>query len=86
MAALKRCPFCGSERVKVVVKKCRRYRNGIRKNGFAAFVRCNICMARGPYVGDTIFRTDETDEVERTTVVNAAKKNWNKRSDWNEYR
>ena len=86
MVVLKKCPFCGSERVKVVVKKCRRYHTGVRTNGFASFIRCNVCLARGPYVGDTMFRTEDGKEVERKTVINAAKENWNERYDRLEHR
>ena len=43
MSELKPCPFCGSNKVKLVKKKTK-YKG---HNAYVASVRCNCCHARG---------------------------------------
>ena len=71
---LKPCPFCGSEKVKIILEhdlEC----------GRCWFVRCNTCYARGTSIVESIGQ-QEPDEA-FAQIVKATKdaaKAWNRRA------
>lgn len=86
---LKRCPFCGSEKLKIETKSGRL--NHYEKNGMKVWqnvkysVRCNSCHARGGTASVDISRgydvlLEEQRAKERETENNAIAK-WNERFD-----
>ena len=84
MEELKKCPFCGSDKVSVKTRE----RNYI---GFykyiVASVRCNICNARGSAVGEKIQLGDYGTEARggvtfaeaKRKLINKAEEAWNNR-------
>ena len=67
---LKPCPFCGSEKLKLV-KKRRIYRGN---KAYTASIRCNCCHARGGTVINLTIPYAVKEDVEAT-----ARKLWNER-------
>ncbi len=69
---LKPCPFCGSNKLKLVKKKTE-YKG---YNAYIASIRCNCCNARGGTVLNLTIPYAIKEEVEQTAVDR-----WNRRAD-----
>lgn len=70
---LKPCPFCGSEKVKVVLEHD-------RECGRCWYVQCLMCYARGSSMVESTGK-QEPDEAygQIITATNEAKRAWNRR-------
>lgn len=71
---LKSCPFCGSEKVKIILEHD-------RDCGRCWFVQCNTCYARGASIVESIDR-QEPDEAfgQIVKATKEAAKAWNRRA------
>ena len=69
---LKPCPFCGSDKLKLVKKKTK-YKG---HNAYVASIRCNSCHARGGTVINLTIPYAVKEDVE-----SVACERWNKRAE-----
>ena len=86
---LKRCPFCGGEKLKVEGKTSGKpfaWNNGLDYRTYT--VRCNKCHARGStasgYTRNALYRlTDEGEKILETPdqIFSRAIEAWNRRTD-----
>lgn len=69
---LKLCPFCGSDRLKLVKIKT----NYKGKKGYVASIRCNCCHARGGTVLNLTIPYAIKEDVEQEAIDR-----WNRRTE-----
>lgn len=69
---LKPCPFCGSNKLKLVKKKTK-YKG---KTAYVASIRCNCCNGRGGTVLNLTIPYAVKEDVERRAIDR-----WNRRAD-----
>lgn len=72
---LKPCPFCGSEKVKVMLEHdsiC----------GRCWFVQCENCHSKGTSIVESMYRQEPEEAYEQIiNATNKAKDAWNRRAD-----
>ena len=74
MSKLKPCPFCGSEKVKVVLEHD-------RTCGRCWFVRCQTCYSQGSSMVESMDRQEPEEAYEQiVSATNKAKEAWNRRA------
>ena len=80
MAELKKCPFCGSDKLKIEKKKkeTRYFGIGALEN-YTASVRCNVCHARGGAVSGYV-RNRRFVEADNWLKDEISIEAWNKRA------
>ena len=89
MAELKKCPFCGSDKLKIEKKKTQTRYYGIGSlENYTASVRCNVCHARGGttsgFVRNRRFVEENNwlkDEISIEELDRRAIELWNNRAD-----
>lgn len=69
---LKLCPFCGSDRLKLVKKKI----NYKCKKAYVASIRCNCCNARGGTIINLTIPYAVKEDVEQEAIDR-----WNRRTE-----
>jgi len=74
MSDLKPCPFCGSEKVKVVLEHNRTY-------GRCWFVQCKTCYSQSSSIVESMDCQDPDEAYEQiVSATNKAKEVWNRRA------
>lgn len=74
MDKLKPCPFCGSEKVKVMLKHDRIY-------GRCWFVQCQNCYSKGTSMVESMDRQEPEEAYDQIiSATNKAKDAWNRRA------
>ena len=71
---LKRCPFCGSTKLKLEKKKCGRFNDGRSK--YVASIRCNCCHARGGTILNSTLPYAIKEDIEAAAIDR-----WNRRAE-----
>lgn len=75
MSKLKPCPFCGSEKAKVILEHD-------RTCGRCWFVQCQGCYAQGTSIVESINGQEPDEAYEQiVSATNRAKEAWNRRVD-----
>ena len=74
MEDLKPCPFCGSEKVKVVLEHNRTY-------GRCWFVQCQTCYSQSSSIVESMDSQEPDEAYEQiVSATNKAKEVWNRRA------